>query len=207
MSKKPILFCTDMVRAILGDRKFKTRRLDKLQEINKRPNSFMYSGENTFAGTERYGHIFVDIDGVQTGHDIQESTLLIKPQYQVGDKLWVRETFRPYSCGYDSKIKVPVEYKADRLHSQSDIRWYPNIHMPKWASRLWLEVTDVKVERLQEITKKDAKAEGVIIRNIGETYWRAFRKIWDSLNAKRGFGWDTNPYVWVYTFKKIEVKE
>lgn len=88
------------------------------------------------------------------------------------------------------------------------LRWRPSIHMPKWACRLWLEVVSVKVERLQDITEEGALAEGVsgsdvAERLIGERLHRAdFADLWDSLNAKRGHSWDTNPWVWVIEFKR-----
>lgn len=86
-------------------------------------------------------------------------------------------------------------------------KWKPSIHMPRWASRINLEITDIRVERLQEINEEDAKHEGVKRINAGdfgmETWSSAFRNLWDSINSKRGYGWDTNPWVWVIEFKRI----
>lgn len=121
-----------------------------------------------------------------------------KKKWLVGDTIWVRERFRPYTCGYDSKIKVPIEYKADKFSTQSDIKWKPLIHMPRWAARIFLEITSLRVERVQEISENDAEAEGV---NCDRTYLEDFENLWDSINAKRGYGWDKNPWVWVVEFK------
>lgn len=93
-----------------------------------------------------------------------------------------------------------------------DWTWNPSIFMPRWASRITLEITDVRVERVQEITEEDARAEGF----PGERWATGhgdyseiapseqFRELWDKLNASRGFGWDANPWVWVIEFKRIE---
>jgi hypothetical protein len=86
-------------------------------------------------------------------------------------------------------------------------KWRPSIHMPRWASRITLEVTDVRVERVQEISEEDAKTEGVTPSIVGEwwdhlKYRAGFQTLWNSINEKRGFGWDENPWVWVVEFKK-----
>lgn len=93
-------------------------------------------------------------------------------------------------------------------------RWVPSIHAPKWTSRITLEITDVRVEQVQEISQRDMIAEGIRLSNAYESQcddyrhvWygrvKAFRRLWDSINGKRGFGWDVNPWVWALTFKRV----
>ncbi len=88
------------------------------------------------------------------------------------------------------------------MGSHSDTyKWKPSIHMPKRYARIWLEVTGVRVQRLQDMTCADAGKEGL---GFGSTAYRNFQELWDTLNAKRGHGWDTNPFVWVITFRKAK---
>lgn len=123
-----------------------------------------------------------------------------------GDRLWVRETCerRPFCAG--SKA-ICVAYSADGESVLDPVGfdyscWWkrgeklPSIFMPRWASRITLEVTGVRVERVQEINQVDALAEGTQGKH-------SYAELWDSLNAKRGFGWDTNPWVWVLEFKRV----
>lgn len=86
----------------------------------------------------------------------------------------------------------------------ADRRWRPSIHMPRWASRLTLQVTDIRVERLQDISPKDARAEGISLRHGVEVLLRDFRALWDSINEARGYGWDANPWVWVVSFQRAD---
>jgi len=151
-----------------------------------------------------------------------------------GDRLWVRETWAPGDHilkGYDLDTPEVIAYRADKT-AATDLgpidtyawnwnlmKWKPSIFMPRWASRIDLEITEVWVQRLQEITEEDAKAEGVrlIIDQDGKpllkltgarpirewTFREHFAELWDSINSKRGFGWDENPLVWVITFRRI----
>lgn len=125
---------------------------------------------------------------------------LIKCRYAISDRLWVRETFSAHPHdGFYYKSTDPL---TDSI--EYGCRWKPSIHMPRWASRITLEITDIRVERLQEINSLDVVAEGF---SNGESNWLTLRGLfinfWNSINAKRGFGWDTNPYVWVIEFKRI----
>lgn len=100
---------------------------------------------------------------------------------------------------------VQIQHSKTTLEKTDADRWKPSIHMPKWASRIWLEIVGVRVERVQEISEEDARAEGVDGGMACETSWRAtFRWLWDELNEKRGYGWDTNPWVWVIVFRRWE---
>jgi len=135
-----------------------------------------------------------------------------------GDILWVRETWRNISI---KPIECPVydykEYYSDKYYGPP-IKWNPSIHMPRKAARIFLEVVSVGVERLQDITREDAKSEGVTeyISQIKPAFtqeeadiWRNrttvenFSALWNTINAKRGYGWDTNPWVWVVEFRQV----
>lgn len=119
-----------------------------------------------------------------------------------GDTLWVRETWCSYMPG-------SVRYRADG-HNDAGWTWRPSIFMPRWASRLTLRVYGVRVERVQQITQADARAEGVVdtsgawgdLTDTDRAGPRgAFEALWNSINAERGFGWDVNPWVWVVSFE------
>ena len=200
---KPIIFSTPMVQAILAGRKTQTRRIVKPQ-----PSSGIRKS------------VFVK-SGLEDGHGRE-----IKPRYQPSDILWVRETFCevPYEHNHVSikggYITIPkYAYKADSERDYTGI-WKPSIHMPREAARIFLRVTSVRVERLQEITAEDVIREGIEYSDSGPYHWHvldtklnawinfhfhdeAFKHLWDSLNAKRGYGWDTNPWVWVIEFERI----
>jgi hypothetical protein len=100
---------------------------------------------------------------------------------------------------------------SDLLNGEEGHGWKPSIHMPRWASRIILEITDIRVERVQDIHPPDLLAEGVYpfyekegSREIEYTAKEYFAKLWDSINAKRGYGWDVNPWAWVIEFKKVD---
>lgn len=185
MKQRPILFSAPMVRALLDGRKTMTRRVVKPQ-----PDE-MFNPSSQVA---------------------LESWTIGCPYGQPGDNLWCKETF---SGADDQAFKHLVIYRAD---GEQSVRWRPSIFMPRWASRITLELTAVRVERVQDISEDDAKAEGVIEQfravvlrpdggpdyHIPNSYRGGFANLWDSLNAKRGFGWDKNPWVWVLTFNRIK---
>ena len=215
MKEIPILFSTPMVQAILEDRKFMTRRVIKPQPL--------WIGESNIP--------FKTPDADPKG--------IIKfPYGQPGDRLWVRETWQLYNVDYKDELgtsmiledewegQMPktkpwltqILYKATEIIEGWRAKWRPSIFMPRWASRIDLEVVSVRVERLQDLTEEDAKAEGI---EKGNTYYygdphpvkgspkcyntakEAFAGLWDSLNAKRGFGWEQNNWLWVVEFKRI----
>ncbi len=127
------------------------------------------------------------------------------PYGQPGDRLWVRETHALNVPGCDDG----VSYRADHNDPRGDgpahpMEWRPSIHMKREHSRINLEVTGVRVERVQDITEADARAEGVTADDEprGGAYWvTKFARLWDSINAKRGYSWESNPWVWVVEFK------
>jgi len=122
-----------------------------------------------------------------------------------GDRLWVRETWFDVANleGEPATYRATADHIATRMIEMGS-GWKPSIFMPRWASRINLEITDIRVERVQEISEDDATAEGATI-NMGFPTSRCwFRCTWDSLNAKRSYGWDVNPWVWVISFRRIE---
>lgn len=186
MSMKPMLFNTEMVRAILDGRKSCTRRIVK-HDVGAILNS-PYHRENP------------DVD------DKQIISKLCIPPYQPGDILYVRETF----------IQAAAHifwYKADdKLWMSKDLLWKPSIHMPKEATRIWLKVTDVKVERLQEISGEDLIKEGINLfqSNYVRVAFDEFKNIWNSTIKKSdldSYGWDANPWVWVIEFERCDKPE
>jgi hypothetical protein len=146
------------------------------------------------------GLYLIPIDGIPT------PTYSIA-RYQRGDILWVRETWRQES----DQVYL---YKAD--YTGVDVDWRSPLFLPRAAARLFLEIKDIRVERVQDITPEDAEAEGVDTTNnraagydlgqyakAGDYYTWAYQCLWNDLNAKRGYPWESNPYVWVYEFMRL----
>lgn len=207
IKEKPILFSTPMVKAILDGRKTMTRRVIK--------NTYGFSDEAWFKGVPHntnktgysIGYLKVPYDDVTD----RIGERVCSP-YEVGTRLWVRETWA--LCPEYKPIPHPenapkVWYKVDNNRpTWAGYKWEPSIHMPKWAARIWLEVTDVRVQRLQDISIQDVVSEGISpctdSLNWTETTINHFKTLWDSINAKRGYGWEVNPWVWCISFKRVE---
>lgn len=185
MSKqRPILFNGDMVVAIDGDLKNQTRRTKGLKLINESPNLWRFSAIiSSGNGLIEYGFV----------NDSNNSDILIKCPYGVpGNVLYVRETFEKCKKGY--------RYKSGNISSISITgKWKPSIHMPKEAARIWLQIVEVSVERLKEITQQGAKDEGVKLTQTSPL--SSFIALWDRINGTGEF--NSNPWVWVVKFKKI----
>lgn len=164
------------------------------------------------------------LGGIRQAHDFSVAGRdYVCPYGKPGDHLWVRE--RHKLTAFESG-RARVEYLDGtevwrvpaRLPVGCSKKWRPSIHMPRWASRITLELTEVCVERLQDITEEDAQAEGVAEpapahgrwcdpakgREGHWSYRKPFAEVWDSLNKARGFGWDKNPFVWVLSFRRID---
>jgi hypothetical protein len=197
---KPIIFSTDMVRAILDGRKTQTRRVIKPQPTDCGLVWRTACGGD-FAAWED--------DGVTLDEGCQRKC----PYGQPGDLLWVRETWAKNEV-YPIRDREAGDYiyKADLAkdgRTKYAATWKPSIHMPKWAARLFLEITDIRVERVQDISEEDAEKEGaeemfVNPLNLGDkrkSFIFGFTCLWDSINAKRGYSWDNNPWVWVIGFR------
>lgn len=221
MPIKPILFNTEMVRAILDGRKSCTRRIVK----GFIPNNAVWgytaftpkgciSCRGTFA--DGYGEKF------------------FKPPYQPGDILYIRETwerFECWNCDGDERGNCPKEPKKSVLDKtcgcymyratdeiSGDAKWHPSIHMPKEAARIWLEVTNVRVERLRDITGLSVQKEGIEVEpnecagkfDFVSELFLLFQRLWDSTIKKSDldcYGWDANPWVWVIEFERCERPE
>lgn len=200
MAIKPILFNTEMVRAILDGRKTCTRRLVKPQPDEKHTYPLGFVTDST--EKKKVGRFGFGID--EYGGSIQYE----KPPYQPGDILYVRET---WCKGYLMNAKERYYYKAD--DNDFLCTWHPSTNMPKQAARIWLRVMDVRVERLQEITAESALTEGADkyihangTLNEDQTI-TSFIGIWNSTIKKSDidrYGWDANLYVWVIEFERCE---
>ena len=210
MAIKPILFNTEMVRAILEGRKSCTRRICKdANECTVPDMEFYNADKRTYAV-----HNFADKEHMEQ-LSTAERTCPICP----GDILYVRETWMDYAGLTMYKADCDI-YRLDSLNF-AGFGWKPSIHMPKEAARIWLKVTDVRIERLHNITEDGAKAEGAIdnrgfIHSPENEYDRIhtarehFIKIWNSTIKKSDLdscGWDANPYVWVILFERCEKPE
>ena len=228
MKERPIIFSGPMVRAILEGRKTQTRRVVKPQRKNM---VYDLSGAWVDPGGTIWGpgpYLKVPVRHVDDTFDDGIIDRVFCPYGPVGTRLWVRETWA-VPVEYDDTAPrdipqdVPVQYAVESMalngregaiRSDCRGRWRPSIHMPRWASRILLEVEDVRLERVQDISDLDALAEGIQV--IGRTevndlsrgkFRHAFRALWDSINAKRGHGWDKNPWVWVVQFRVVNAQE
>lgn len=174
MKERPIIFSTEMVRAILDGRKTQTRR----------PHAKAFS----------------------INHPLGKANC----PYHPGTKLWVKETFQyAADMGLCHKDDDYIIYRADTggeewKENLEGWRWRSPGCMPKIASRITLEITATRVERIQQITSADIKAEGVSLTlDYGPIYQHEFAQLWNSMYAKKGFGWEVNPWVWVISFRRI----
>lgn len=236
MAIKPILFNTEMVRAILDGRKTVTRRLIKPQPKSKLCYTFAGSHKKDIGRwgyPSKTAHEFWR-EEFKLPDDIAEEELKKKwnPPYHTDDVLYVRETWAPIYPNKESNEVCGYIYEEDSLEEYDNRypdgkdyqwggKWKPSIHMPKEAARIWLNVNNVRLERLQEITEEQAKAEGAI-DNRGfihspdneyddiHTAKEYFEQIWKSTIKKTDidcYGWDANPWVWVIEFERCEKPE
>lgn len=188
MRERPILFSAPMVRAILADTKTQTRRVVKLP-----PHKV--DGGLPFGDAPAWAH-------AEPG-----SAVMRCPYGKRGDHLWVRETFQRFTDdGEILYMADPASWAAmnDLKHDEHpEARWRPSIHMPRWASRITLEVTGVRVERLQSISRGDAMSEGCPFPNMAHGVdprdW--FAELWGQINGPGS--WGANPFVWVVDFRRI----
>lgn len=214
--ERPILYSTIMVQALLDNRKKQTRRTNKLEVVNQEPNNWIKpsldsSGEWVFS----------------TEKGPAKQVRVKCPYGKLGDLLWVRETFCPTGSQeyLNASTEQPYFYKADvkesdfvkEMMANYGWKWKPSIHMPKDAARIWLKVTNVRVERLQEISKEDAIAEGIekagevfkFYMNPKPNYWKpavdnpiiSFHSLWECINGENS--WIANPWVWVVEFEVV----
>ncbi|EPY6886561.1 hypothetical protein ACXEGV_004329 [Klebsiella quasipneumoniae] len=229
MTERGMIFNADMVRAILDGRKTQTRRIMKPQP-EPCPRGGHWWPSNVF---KTMLHVEDEMQNGKGGWGGLVGDAC--PFGDVGDRIWVRETFQGPLFDYDlmdnyCKDPTPFEkpefcvYKADGVPApefydaddELHCCWRPSIHMPRWASRILLEITDVRVERLNAISEEDARAEGIIdggCLNCGEPEQcgcanpepdatDAFAYLWQSIYGQDN--WNANPWVWVIEFKRVE---
>jgi len=194
MKERPILFSTPMFQAILNGRKTQTRR-----KINHFGNNMHYG---TLLGAWGLSDDPKHINDnkwewtLQTDVDDNGTFYLNCPYGQIGDVLWVRETW----CENNHAIRKYM-YKADvERHSSLVPKWKPSIFMPREACRIRLEITNIRVERLREISESNAISEGIIHNSMNDPRIE-FQWLWQSINGIES--WELNPYVWVIEFKKL----
>ncbi len=208
--ERPILMTTESVKAILDGRKSQTRRVAKFANhlaesydhcwayFDKKRNQWQFKGRSRFS-------------------DLVEAFILDCPYGQVGDRLWVRETCKIMQF-VDHKGVVAYKTTANPDPETNSVKWTPSIFMPRWASRITLEITEIRVERLQEIENhpEDYKAEGYVPLVIGKSVidekpfeasadFAWFENLWDLINGKK-YPWSSNPWVWVIKFDNIGVR-
>lgn len=189
---KPILFNTQMVRAILDGKKTMTRRV-----IKPLPDGEVTYSSGGYGICKHYGmHI-------------------IPSPYYSGDILWVRETWQKLhdwlpsgGLSEEGRYFYYADGQPDCQMTDGDgfslerFLWRPSIHMPREAARIFLRVTNVRAERVQDITETDALLEGCLPHKYGALGY--FKPLWDDINYVRGYGWDINPWVWVISFERCE---
>ena len=210
IKERPILFLAPMVRAILEGRKTVTRRPVKATKAHADGFMMLDHGKGWWP-YNTFGDFTSDHEGMECP--------IACPYGKLGDRLWVRETcfindYREASVPEQERADCEIHYRADGIPDfegeEELIRWRPSIHMPRWASRILLEVTDVRVERLQDITEEQALAEGIIKHSDGgyhvedgkhfsDSPVESFACLWSSV----GGDWDANPWVWCVSFKRI----
>lgn len=212
MTEKPIIFNTEMVRAILDGRKTQTRRVIKPQpEFN---GIWFYKGDVFLSDSIMQDHLLHNVYGSKRSP--------YGAVYGDGsaDTLWVRETWATFP-EYDliklselKPISTRIFYRADGDGKEFVDRWRPSIFMPRWASRMTLRIEDIRIERVQDISRADIEAEGtppkpgqMCYRNDYYQLRKDFQYLWDGINTKRGFSWKSNPWVWVIEFSIAEPYE
>jgi hypothetical protein len=220
MTERPILFKGEMVRAILDGRKTQTRRVAPIRELNilQHPGD-MITWSVSFLKA---------VKGVLSSHsggkfsDLQARSIIasqFNPYGKPGDFLWVRETWGAVwpadepvplrQCEIEYRADLPTgctdrpgEWPADEGNGPEVPKWRPSIHMPRWASRITLCITDIRVERLQEISRGDAMQEGCPFPNMaaGPNPRDWFRDLWNTVHSPGA--WEANPWVWVVAFER-----
>ena len=183
MADRPIIFSGPMVQALLAGRKSQTRRVLKPQAAGHAYRLATYDPN---------GAAFFASDDTGTMQKV-------RLPYATGDRLWVRETVC-WVSGWGWRYRADNDDLAEKRETGEVSRWRPSIHMPRWSSRMTLTVTDVRVQRLADLTDEDAIAEGIDVTDE-LTPSVTYAILWDKMNAKRGFPWKSNPWIVALTFQ------
>lgn len=201
MKERPILFSAPMVRAILDGQKTKTRRV-----VKPRGRNSLFAVEDDGSPTWSDSYI---LDPGNDGWRMRDS-----PYGQAGDRLWVKETFKPHSTFAHLKpSEIPdskIFYAADNSYAPSNTKWWPSLFMQRRFSRILLEIVSIRVERLNECSEADALAEGsqhpslVPIVGAGWSSRDMYARLWEHINGTGS--WAANPWVWVVEFKRVEAE-
>ncbi|MER4659964.1 hypothetical protein J9B20_05400 [Klebsiella pneumoniae] len=218
MTERGMIFNSEMVRAILSNRKTQTRRIMKVQPESNQLGLMLITDSTKHSDIGKYHWA----ESNATGNHVR-SKLFSCPFGAVGDRIWVRETWSSdfanyypndrvwYAADNNRRLDIEVVDGVRGIYSpESDVhvpfRWQPSIHMPRWASRILLEITDVRVERLNAISEEDAGREGYPAdpSPYGGKMdkWLWFRQLWDGIYPEQSF--KHNPWVWVIEFKRVE---
>jgi hypothetical protein len=239
MKERPIIFSAESVRAILEGRKTQTRRVVTADNstvcgYSTSRHKSLWTGlvwdERVYK--DKGPHIlhpssteYLHVPWVHPEEGDDGRVFRVRCKYDIGDRLWVRETWMLFGLVNDQHAFIHYKASQERNGGERVVQrptdkplypsliWRPPIFMPRWASRIDLEITGVRVARLQDISEEDAKAEGAlelftipnpqILYPDVTGYRRGFLFLWNALNAKRGFGWKENPWVWVREFPKF----
>jgi hypothetical protein len=232
--ERPIIFSGPMVRAILEGRKTQTRRVIKIPSEEAR-RIFRGNAWCDFGFGDGH-YLKAEYESIAGGPGDTVVNRIYCPFGVPGDRLWVRESIRRK---HNTGLPAAITYSADdspcvgvnapfQTYGRAAWKWKRNSissrFMPRWASRITLKVTDVRAQRVQDISTEDVIAEGVDVVSKLPVFLpqkltgtqlddlalkiaqAEFKTIWDSINAKRGYGWDENPWVWAITFKRIKPK-
>lgn len=201
MKERPILFSAEMVRALLAGTKTQTRRVVKV------PYPGIECTEGCYA--DRYNNGEHWTFWSRADHKMWAPVTFRCPYGVPGDRLWVREAWCPRGNGVLAmeRVQRPFYRAADDGEETAKPltwKWRPSIFMPRWASRITLEITDVRVQRLQDISEEDARAEGVFREDeiSGGFAALAYSRLWDRINGEGA--WTANPWYWCLTFKRID---
>ncbi|MEN7460392.1 hypothetical protein [Pantoea dispersa] len=225
MTERGMIFNADMVRAILDGSKTQTRRIAPISQLKIEPYE-----HDMVTWNVQFSKPVKGVTRSYSGGRLSEAEArqVIASRFcpfgQPGDRLWVREAWMPdaprdgtwadvefYGCKGSPLSMIPERYRKPEhcIHRASwdgseMVGWTPSIHMPRWASRITLEITGVRVERLNDISEDDAKAEGAPTECcvIGDKHFLGFRSLWRSIYGADS--WQANPWVWVIEFKRVE---
>ena len=219
VKERPIIFSGEMVKAILDGKNTMTRRVVKSNFINHYKHAHIIRQSTDKKREGKAYFYYKPCSGM-----VLSSQLVSNPYGKVGDRLWVRETWQ--EIGPDCLLTYKATYPSDLYAKRPELEnvpplaglkergylWKSPMFMPRWASRILLEITDIKVERLQDISCEDAVKEGFSDKKpsgmqpaMMPNPKADFRNYWDSLNTKKGYPWSSNPWVWVVEFKVVEV--